>query len=292
MNRFKYIAAAWLLALLSACGGESKPTTAPDIVATAPKSTAQVVTPASATQAASEPTSTPEASAPVAASAPAASEPVASAPAPASTPLIDIVFYGDDQTQGDVIGQYGGLAMTSPTQPASLQSLLQAAFNDTGVTVTNASTGGSASSLQNELAGVDGGGQAQPARMAASGAKIAVEAHSLHDFLGGETVEQFQADLIQWVEDAQANGITPVLQEPAPVCDSSDPFQGQYVGVIDSVGQQLNVPVIGLYSYVKTIPDWAAHMQNCEIPDAYLNNIEAQQAQAVIAPLVKTLIGS
>ena len=189
-----------------------------------------------------------------------------------------------------MVGAYGQLVMTSPSQPAALQTLLQATFNDLGVTVTNASTGGMASSLQNELAGVDGGGPAQPTRMAASGAKIAVEAHSLHDFLGGETVEDYQADLIQWVEDAQASGIKPILQEPAPVCDSSNPFQAQYVAVIESVGQQLNVPVIPIYSYVQSLPGWQVHMQGCEIPDAYLNKLEAQQAQAVLAPLVKNLI--
>jgi hypothetical protein len=210
----------------------------------------------------------------------------------ASTPSIGIVIYGDDQVMGDVIGQYGMVTMTAPTAPADLQSALQTTFNDSGVTVTNASTGGTSSSLQNELAGDDGGGQAEPARMITSGAKIAVEAHSINDFLGGETVEDYQADLVQWVEDAQANGITPVLQEPAPICNSSDPFQAQYVAAIDSVGQQLNVPVIGLYSYVQSLPDWQSHMQGCEIPDAYLNNLEAQQAQAVIAPLVKKLIGS
>lgn len=128
--------------------------------------------------------------------------------------------------------------------------------------------------------------------MIASGAKIAVEAHSINDFYGGETVENYQAYLIQWVEDAQANGITPILQEPAPICNGNDPQQAQYVAAIDSVGQQLNVPVIPIYTYVQSLPDWAAHMQGCEIPDAYLNNLEAQQAQAVIAPLVKTLIGS
>lgn len=128
------------------------------------------------------------------------------------------------------------LTMTSPTEPAALQGLLQSKFSDTGLTVANASTGGTSSSLPNELAGVDGGGQ------------------------------------------------------PAPVCDGSDPLQLQYVGVIDSVGQQLNVPVIPLYTYVQSVPDWQSHMQNCQIPDATLNQLEAQQAEKVIAPLIKTLI--
>jgi hypothetical protein len=208
----------------------------------------------------------------------------------ASTPAIGIVYYGDDQVFGDVINQFGMVTMTSPTEPAALQPLLQKAFNDSGVTVANASSGGTSSSLQNELAGMDGMGQGEPARMVASGAKIAVQAHSINDVYG-ETVEQYQADLITWVEDAQQAGITPVLQEPAPECDNLNPLQPEYVAAIDSVGQQLNVPVIPIYSYVQGIANWQSHMANCEIPDVYLDQLEAQQAQAVIAPLVKKVIG-
>jgi hypothetical protein len=209
----------------------------------------------------------------------------------ASTPVIGVAFFGDDQVFGDVVSQFGIVTMTSPTEPVALQTLLQSEFNDSGVTAVNTSSGGTSSSLQNELAGDDGMGQGEPARMIASGAKIAVQAHSINDFLGGETVEQYQADLITWVEDAQANGIQPVLQEPSPICDGSDPFQSEYVSVIDSVGQQLGVPVIHLYSYVQSLPNWESYMQGCRIPNAALNQIEAVQAQAVIAPLVKTIIG-
>jgi hypothetical protein len=216
----------------------------------------------------------------------------ASAPAVVpSTPVVGVVFFGDDQVFGDVINQFGMVTMTSPTEPAALQSLLQSEFNDSGVTATNSSSGGEASSLQNELSGMDGLGQGEPARMIASGAKIAVEAHSINDFLGGESVEQYQADLITWVEDAQQAGITPVLQEPAPECDNLNPLQPEYVAAIDSVGQQLNVPVIPIYSYVQGIANWQSHMANCEIPDAYLDGLEAKLAQATIAPLVKNLIG-
>jgi len=215
----------------------------------------------------------------------------AGAPVPASTPVAGVVFFGDDQVFGDVINQFGMVTMTSPTEPAALQPLLQSEFNDSGVTVANTSSGGTSSSLQNELAGMDGMGQGERARMISSGARIAVEAHSINDFLGGETVEEYQADLITWVEDAQANGIQPVLQEPSPVCDGSDPLQPEYVSAIDSVGQQLNVPVIPIYSYVQGLANWQSHMTNCEIPDAYLDGLEAKQAQAVIAPLVKTIIG-
>lgn len=205
-------------------------------------------------------------------------------------PVIGVVFYGDDQIFGDVISQFGMVTMTSPTEPAALQSLLQSEFSDTGLTVTNSSSGGTSSSLQNELSGMDGMGQGEPARMIASGAKIAVQAHSINDIYS-ESVEEYQADLVTWVEDANQAGITPVLQEPSPECDNLNPLQPEYVAVIDSVGQQLNVPVIPIYSYVQGLANWAAHMQNCEVPDAYLDGLEAKQAQAVIAPLVKQFIG-
>jgi hypothetical protein len=215
----------------------------------------------------------------------------APAPVPASTPVVQIAVFGDDQTMGDTFNSFGMMSMTSPTAPQDLQTLLQAQFDDSGVTISNASTGGTASSLQNELAGMDGGGQPEPARMIESGAQIAIEAHSINDLYGGETVEQYQADLIQWVEDAQQAGIQPVLQEPSPACNSNDPSQPEYVAAIDSVGQQLNVPVIPLYAYVQSLPDWESHMQGCEIPDATLNQLEAQQAQKVIGPIVARLMG-
>lgn len=274
---------AALTACLAACGGNNDSPTQPVVKAIAPA----VVLPASAASApvvASAPVAQP-ASAPAVASAPV----VASDPGPASTPIVNVDVFGDDQAMG--IQDYSGMSYNFKPSSASLQGALRKQFNDTGITIANHASGGRAAALMNLLDGMDGGGSAQPARMAASGAKIAVEAHSINDFYGGETVEQYQADLIQWVEDAQASGITPVLQEPSPICDGSEPIQAQYVAVIDSVGAQLNAPVINLYSYVKTVPDWQSHMQGCRIPDAYLNQLEAQQAQAVIAPLVKTLIG-
>lgn len=192
--------------------------------------------------------------------------------------------------QGDAINAYGMVSMVTPNEPIALQNLLQQQFNDAGVSVLDASTGGTASSLQNELDGMDGGGQAQPARMAASSAKIAIEQHTLNDNLGGETLAEYTAYLGQWIRDAQASGITPVLEEASPVCDGNHPQLASYVAAMDSVAKQYGVPVIAQYTYIESIPDWRAHMLNCEIPDAYLDALKATQEQMIIAPLVKTLI--
>jgi hypothetical protein len=187
---------------------------------------------------------------------------------PASTPVVTVVIYGDDQMEGVSANQFGIMSIVSPNESAALQTLLQAHLNDTGVTVTNAATGGTASSLQNELDGMDGGGQPEPARMVASGARIAIQQHMLND--------------------AQANGIQPVLEEDSPVCDGNHPALPSYVAAMDAVAAQYNVPVIREYAYIESLPDWQSHMLNCVVPDAYLDGLKAIQEQAVIAPLVKS----
>ncbi|WP_260858726.1 hypothetical protein [Paraburkholderia sp. BCC1885] len=192
---------------------------------------------------------------------------------------------------GDAPNAYGMVSMVAPNEPAVLQTLLQAQFNDLGVTVRSGATGGTASSLQNELDGMDGGGQAEPARMIQSGARIAIQAHTLNDNLGGETVDQYAAYLGQWIQDARASGIRPVLEEAAPTCDTDHPRLPIYVSAMDAVAKQYNVPVIAQYAYVQSIPDWQTHMLNCLIPDAYLDALKAKQELTVIAPLVEAVIG-
>jgi hypothetical protein len=185
----------------------------------------------------------------------------------------------------------GMISIVTPNEPTALQTLLQQQFNDTGITVANDATGGTASSLQNELDGMDGGGVAQPARMIRSAAKVAIEQHTLNDDLGGETLAQYSAYLGQWIQDAQENGIQPVLEEASPVCDGNHPLLPGYVAAMDAAAAAYNVPIINQYAYIESLPNWQAHMLNCTVPDAYLDGLKAAQEQTVIAPLVKQLIG-
>jgi len=206
-------------------------------------------------------------------------------------PVVTVMAYGDDQMFGDVISATGMLSVVAPSEPAALQTLLQQQFNDSGVTVLSGATGGTSSSLQNELDGMDGGGQPEPARMVQSGAKIAIEQHMLNDALGGETVAEYSAYLGQWIQDAEASGIQPVLEEDSPVCDGNHPQLAAHVQAMDQAAITYNVPIIHQYNYVQGLPDWEAHMLGCTVPDAYLDGLKAQQEQAVIGPLVKTIIG-
>lgn len=302
----KLIALAAVFACsLSACGGgNANHTASPEIVAASGPTAASSPQPsapvAASSPAASQPAaaSTPDttASEPVAASDPAsaptqASQPVASAPASASTPIVKIAVFGDDQMAGIAISQFGMPTLVTPNEPAQLQTLLQSEFNDSGISVQNISSGGTSSSLQNELDGMDGLGNGQPQRMQASGATIVIEEHALNDALGGETVDEYSAYLGQWIQDAKTAGLQPVLEEPGPVCDGNHPQLPAYVAAMDAAASTYNIPIIKTYSLISGIDGWQAHMLGCTVPDSTLDAFRAQQEQAVIGPLVKNLLG-
>jgi hypothetical protein len=203
---------------------------------------------------------------------------------------VKIAMFGDDGVAG--IGFTNWMPVTvTPNEQANLQSALQSQFNDTGITVANNATGGTSSSLANEMDGMDGGGSAEPQRMIASGASIVIQEHMLNDAFGGETVDQYTGYLTQWVEDARAAGLTPVLEESGPVCDGDHPQLASYVDAMNDVGRRLNVPVIHQYSYIQGIAGWQSHLMSCIYPDATLLAAKAQQELIVIAPLVKAALG-
>jgi len=253
--------------------------------ASAPSATSAASAPAAVSPAAA---STAAASMPAAASSPAA----ASAPIPASTPVVEIDVYGDDAMSGIAISNYGLMSLTSPDEPQALQSLLQAQFNDTGVTVASYATGGTSSSLANMLAGVDGGGGPFAQRVTQHPGVIVIDNHAINDMYGGETLQDYATDLAAYINAVRAAGKTPVLEEPGPVCDGNHPQLADYVDAMDSVAASYNVPLIRQYAYVQGVAGWQSHMLQCFYPDAYLDGLKAHQEQAVIGPLVAKLIGT
>jgi hypothetical protein len=184
----------------------------------------------------------------------------------------------------------GMLTTVSPNEPAALQSLLQTALADTGISVANDATGGTASSLPNQLDGMDGGGSAEPLRMTQAGATIVIQEHALNDALAGETVTEYTAYLGQWIQDAQSSGLTPILEEPGPVCDDSHPQLGAYVQAMDQVAATYKVPLIRQYGWISSTQGWQGHMINCTVPDSTLAGLKAKAEQAVVGPLVQNLI--
>jgi hypothetical protein len=184
------------------------------------------------------------------------------------------------------------LLLLTPSQPQSLQTLLQNEFSDNGITVNNHATGGTSSSLMNELDGMDGNGAPFAQRISASPAEIVIEEHSVNDALGGESLTDYQGYLAQWIQAVRAVNKIPVLEEPGPVCDGNHPQLAQYVAAMDAAARQYGVALIQQYAYISNITGWCSHMGQGFYPDAYIAQLKAAQEQGMIAPLVKSIIGA
>lgn len=205
--------------------------------------------------------------------------------------MVQIDVYGDDGIAGFTVSDYGMWSTVTPSEPQALQTLLQDQFNDTGITVGSHATGGTSSSLMNEMLGMDGNGAAFADRIKLWPASIVIESHTRNDALGGETIDDYRQYLAAWVAAVKAAGKTPILEESGPTCDSDHPQLAAYVQAMDDAAAQFNVPIVTQYAYISSLPNWQSHMASCLYPDAYLLAIKAQREQAVIAPLVQTLIG-
>ncbi|MEX3914903.1 SGNH/GDSL hydrolase family protein [Paraburkholderia sp. BR10872] len=210
---------------------------------------------------------------------------------PASTPIVQLAVFGDDQAMGIGYTSMGMAQPITPNAPAALQALLQKQLSDTGIQVSDLATGGRASSLANLLDGMDGGGAPFAQRLTANPASIVVISYAINDQYGGETPSDFGGYLTQAIQTAQSAGRTVVLEEPSPTCDTDHPRLADYSSAIDAAGKALGVPVIQQFAFVSSIQGWQAHMDaSCTVPDAYIDAIKAQQELAVIAPLVRNLI--
>jgi len=274
MSCIKFSALAALVALsasaLSGCGGQNEGPANPRTI----KAVAPMIAPPRM------PVDAP-ASAPVAASIPDAN------PAHPKKP-IDIDIYGDDSMMGLTGMGFGIPTLTQNTEPNNSQAILHATFPE--VTITNHASGGTASSLVNMMAGMDGGGLPFAQRIAGSKAEIVVDNHAINDDLM-QSLGPYTDALIQWIQDVRNAGKVPVIEEPNPVCDGNHPHLDGYVMTMQNVAAAYNVPIVHQYYEILSMPDWQSHMWNCFLPDEYLLNIKAQRQAAVLALLVKAALG-
>lgn len=176
------------------------------------------------------------------------------------------------------------------SEPAETQAILQAQFGST-VTIDNRAEGGTASTLLNMMAGVDGGGPPFAPRIKSSQAQIVLDSHAVNDDLS-QSLGPYSDALAAWVQAVRAAGKIPVLEEPNPVCDDDHPYLQNYVSVMDNIAVAYNVPLVKQYDYILSLPNWQSHLGACFYPDDWLYAIKAQREAAVLAPLVQSLIGS
>lgn len=200
-----------------------------------------------------------------------------------------IEIHGDDAMLGVTSANGWMPTITQQTEPADAQTILRAQFGD-GITISNLAEGGTASTLVNMMAGMDGGGPPFAQRMATSKADIELLNHAVNDDLS-QSLAPYADALVAWVQAVRAAGKVAVLEEPNPTCDSNHPYLANYVSVMDGVAQQYNVPIVKQFDYIQTLPNWQSHFSGCLYPDDAMLAIKAQRQAAVLAPLVKTIVG-
>lgn len=212
------------------------------------------------------------------------------APQPAPTPLptpkpqkpVLIDVYGDDAMSG--MTSMMSRAQQSETDQSQL--LLRAMLNDTAITVDNHATGGTSSSLKNEMIGMDGNGAPFADRIKTSAASIVIDNHAINDALGGETLADYRQYLAQWIAAVKAAGKTPVLEEPGPVCDGDHPQLAAYVDAMNDAAAQFNVPIVKQFDYILALPNWRSHMNECFYPDEWMLQIKGQRQAYAINMLI------
>ncbi len=202
--------------------------------------------------------------------------------------IVLIEVHGDDAMMG--MTSAAGFPSTQ-TEPNDSQAILRAQFGD-GITVQNLATGGTSSSLMNEMNGTDGEGAPFAQRILLSKANIVLDNHAINDALGGETLSDYANYLTMWVQAARAAGKIPVLEEPNLVCDGNHPQLADYVSAMDAAAAAMSVPLVQQYRQILALPNWCAHFTGGFYPDAYIQALKAQNQAAALAPLIQSLIGS
>ncbi|HEX7906748.1 MAG TPA: SGNH/GDSL hydrolase family protein [Paraburkholderia sp.] len=158
------------------------------------------------------------------------------------------------------------------------------------VTVTNGGISGA--EIADLFAGEHGYTQPWAQTLPSVTARIVVANYGINDSVrGDETPQQYAALLSEWVDSVRAAGKIPVLEEPNPVCRAGFESLDTYVSEMDAVASQKNVPLIGQYGYIKSLPGWQDLLSDCVHPRPALYEIKGQREAQVIGPLLKQLGG-
>jgi acyl-CoA thioesterase-1 len=125
-------------------------------------------------------------------------------------------------------------------------------------------------------------------RLASDPSQLVIGNSAIND-VTFETIEQYRAELIQWVGIVRAAGKTPVLEEPMPVCNPSFAALSQYVTEEDLVASQLNVPIVKQYTLIpQQVPTWQANMlPDCIHPNAALVAMKEVNVTNVVKSLLQ-----
>jgi lysophospholipase L1-like esterase len=199
-----------------------------------------------------------------------------SVPAPAEPVAID--FEGDSTYYGTQMIN-GVVTRTANNPPALLQQLF-----GTGVAVTNSAAGGA--TVVEALNGIAPRyATTLSARLQTLKPQYVVSNFAINDSLH-EAESDYLSGLAAWIATVRANGATPILEEPNPVCDGKAPNLDQYVYDLRQVAAQQGATLIAQYDYIKSLPAWETMLTDCVHPTDALYQIKAQREYAVLKPLV------
>ncbi|GAB7525311.1 GDSL-type esterase/lipase family protein [Paraburkholderia sp. 2C] len=162
-------------------------------------------------------------------------------------------------------------------------------LSDDAITIDNLAEGGTASTVANMIAGVDGGGPPFAQRMLTSKAQIVLDGHGVEDDLG-QSLAPYADALVAFIQDVRAAGKTPVLEEPGPVCDDQHPNLANYVSVMDGIAQQYGVPIVMQYNALLSIPNLCSHYTQGIYPDDYVLAQRSQFEATTLLPVIKPLV--
>jgi hypothetical protein len=199
-----------------------------------------------------------------------------------------IEIHGDDELSA--VSPPPSSGFNPQNEPADAQAILRDQLSDSAITVDNLAEGGTASTVVNMIAGVDGGGPPFAQRMATSKAQIVLDGHGVEDDRN-QSLGPYADALVAFIQDVRAAGKIPVLEEPGPVCDDQHPNLANYVSVMDGVARQYDVAIVQQYNALLEIPNLCSHYSYGIYPDDYVLQQRAQREAAVLTPIVKSLIG-
>ena len=173
--------------------------------------------------------------------------------------------------------------------PFVLQATLRAQINPTIVVQNNAAPGTTAD-LSHSLAGASPyPGTFQSLLAQNTAAQIVLTNAALADS-NTTTVDQYTANLVNWIAAVRAAGKTPVLEEPNPVCSTGYPNLAAFRAAMVSVAQSQNVLLIQQYDYILSLPSWKTMMQtDCTYPGDALYQIIGQREAQQLTSLIKSL---
>lgn len=215
-----------------------------------------------------------------------------STPAPtvaASAKPVTIDMEGDSLIWGYLYTGPNGFVQSVDNPPAVVQSILQQSMGPTVTTQNNAVPG---TTIEDSLSGTNGFSVPFATRLSTNPAQIVLTDDAVNDSTLS-TVDQYEAELTQWIADVRAAGKIPVLEEPNPTCGSAGPNVPTFVAAMDSIAVQQGVLLIAQYQYILSLPNWQSMMQpDCVHPTDALYLIKAQREAAALQPVVAQLMSA